>query len=150
MMLRKKIEVINRFSKLSGAKKRATRERPLRCGEYWYWWVRPGPSMGRGLKFYGKPFKNGILLSKCRWGIIVYETLERVRIQKQHCLLLFQDLYTQETLSNATTIKKWFMKHATQRCSQACRKRYLLIQRQKYSEFGIGRRMYSLMWIGRW
>ncbi len=73
-----------------------------------------GPAMvTEALKFYGNHLKMHFVSNVD--GDHVYETLKGLDPETTLFVVVSKTFTTQETLSNATTIKKWFLKHATQK-----------------------------------
>ena len=72
-----------------------------------------GPAMvTEALKFYKNHLKVHFVSNVD--GDHVYETLKELDPETTLFVVVSKTFTTQETLSNATTIKKWFLKHATQ------------------------------------
>ncbi|MET7028549.1 glucose-6-phosphate isomerase [Sediminicola luteus] len=73
-----------------------------------------GPAMvTEALKFYGNHLKMHFVSNVD--GDHVYETLKGLDPETTLFVVVSKTFTTQETLSNATTIKKWFLKHASQK-----------------------------------
>ena len=73
-----------------------------------------GPAMvTEALKFYGNHLKMHFVSNVD--GDHVYETLKGLDPETTLFVVVSKTFTTQETLSNATTIKKWFLKHAAQK-----------------------------------
>lgn len=73
-----------------------------------------GPAMvTEALKFYGNHLKMHFVSNVD--GDHVYETLKGLDSETTLFVVVSKTFTTQETLSNATTIKKWFLKHAGQK-----------------------------------
>lgn len=73
-----------------------------------------GPAMvTEALKFYGNHLKMHFVSNVD--GDHVYETLKGLDPETTLFVVVSKTFTTQETLSNATTIKKWFLKHAGQK-----------------------------------
>ncbi|MEB8328468.1 glucose-6-phosphate isomerase [Flavobacteriaceae bacterium KMM 6897] len=73
-----------------------------------------GPAMvAEALKFYGNHLKMHFVSNVD--GDHVYETLKGLDPETTLFVVVSKTFTTQETLSNATTIKKWFLKHASQK-----------------------------------
>mgnify|MGYP003641224062 CR=1 FL=1 len=73
-----------------------------------------GPAMvTEALKFYGNHLRMHFVSNVD--GDHVYETLKGLNPETTLFVVVSKTFTTQETLSNATTIKKWFLKHATQK-----------------------------------
>ncbi len=73
-----------------------------------------GPAMvTEALKFYESHLKMHFVSNID--GDHVYETLKHLNPETTLFVVVSKTFTTQETLTNATTIKKWFLKHATQK-----------------------------------
>ncbi|MEJ1221280.1 glucose-6-phosphate isomerase [Sediminicola sp. 1XM1-17] len=73
-----------------------------------------GPAMvTEALKFYGNHLRMHFVSNVD--GDHVYETLKGLDPETTLFVVVSKTFTTQETLSNATTIKKWFLKHAGQK-----------------------------------
>jgi glucose-6-phosphate isomerase len=73
-----------------------------------------GPAMvTEALKFYGNHLKMHFVSNVD--GDHIYETLKGLDPETTLFVVVSKTFTTQETLSNATTIKKWFLKHASQK-----------------------------------
>ena len=94
-----------------------------------------GPAMVvEALKFYGNHLKMHFVSNVD--GDHVYETLKGLNPETTLFVVVSKTFTTQETLSNATTIKKWFLKHATQ-ADVAKHFAAVSTNAEKISEFGI-------------
>ncbi|MCM4150548.1 glucose-6-phosphate isomerase [Arenibacter sp. N53] len=94
-----------------------------------------GPAMVvEALKFYGNHLKMHFVSNVD--GDHVYETLKGLDPETTLFVVVSKTFTTQETLSNATTIKKWFLKHATQK-DVAKHFAAVSTNTEKISEFGI-------------
>ncbi|MCK0147472.1 glucose-6-phosphate isomerase [Arenibacter sp. F26102] len=94
-----------------------------------------GPAMVvEALKFYGNHLKMHFVSNVD--GDHVYETLKELDPETTLFVVVSKTFTTQETLSNATTIKKWFLKHATQK-DVAKHFAAVSTNTEKISEFGI-------------
>tara|TARA_R110002033_G_scaffold58464_2_gene107982 strand:+ start:121205 stop:122842 length:1638 start_codon:yes stop_codon:yes gene_type:complete len=94
-----------------------------------------GPAMvTEALKFYGNHLKMHFVSNVD--GDHVYETLKHLNPETTLFVIVSKTFTTQETLSNATTIKKWFLKHATQK---DIAKHFAAVSTnaEKIAEFGI-------------
>ncbi|MCM4171219.1 glucose-6-phosphate isomerase [Arenibacter sp. TNZ] len=94
-----------------------------------------GPAMVvEALKFYGNHLRMHFVSNVD--GDHVYETLKGLDPETTLFVVVSKTFTTQETLSNATTIKKWFLKHATQK-DVAKHFAAVSTNTEKISEFGI-------------
>lgn len=94
-----------------------------------------GPAMVvEALKFYGNHLKMHFVSNVD--GDHVYETLKGLDPETTLFVVVSKTFTTQETLSNATTIKNWFLKHATQK-DVAKHFAAVSTNTEKISEFGI-------------
>tara|TARA_R110002049_G_scaffold106898_4_gene254450 strand:+ start:3185 stop:4822 length:1638 start_codon:yes stop_codon:yes gene_type:complete len=94
-----------------------------------------GPAMVvEALKFYGNHLKMHFVSNVD--GDHVYETLKGLDPETTLFVVVSKTFTTQETLSNATTIKKWFLKRATQK-DVAKHFAAVSTNTEKISEFGI-------------
>ncbi|CAN0376868.1 unnamed protein product, partial [Scytosiphon promiscuus] len=103
-----------------------------------------GPAMVvEALKFYGNHLKMHFVSNVD--GDHVYETLKGLNPETTLFVVVSKTFTTQETLSNATTIKKWFLKHATQ---ADVGKHFAAVSTnaEKISEFGIDADNVFPMW----
>ncbi|MBC8766641.1 glucose-6-phosphate isomerase [Arenibacter sp. BSSL-BM3] len=103
-----------------------------------------GPAMVvEALKFYGNHLKMHFVSNVD--GDHVYETLKGLDPETTLFVVVSKTFTTQETLSNATTIKKWFLKHATQK-DVAKHFAAVSTNTEKISEFGIAPENVFPMW----
>ncbi|RAJ13857.1 glucose-6-phosphate isomerase [Arenibacter echinorum] len=103
-----------------------------------------GPAMVvEALKFYGNHLKMHFVSNVD--GDHVYETLKGLDPETTLFVVVSKTFTTQETLSNATTIKKWFLKHATQ-ADVAKHFAAVSTNAEKISEFGIDADNVFPMW----
>ena len=103
-----------------------------------------GPAMVvEALKFYGNHLKMHFVSNVD--GDHVYETLKGLDPETTLFVVVSKTFTTQETLSNATTIKKWFLEHATQ---ADVAKHFAAVSTNagKISEFGIDADNVFPMW----
>ncbi len=103
-----------------------------------------GPAMVvEALKFYGNHLKMHFVSNVD--GDHVYETLKGLNPETTLFVVVSKTFTTQETLSNATTIKKWFLKHAKQ---ADVSKHFAAVSTnaEKISEFGIDADNVFPMW----
>lgn len=94
-----------------------------------------GPAMvAEALKFYGNHLKMHFVSNVD--GDHVYETLKGLNPETTLFVVVSKTFTTQETLSNAMTIKKWFLKNASQ---QDVAKHFAAVSTNtdKIAEFGI-------------
>lgn len=103
-----------------------------------------GPAMvTEALKFYKNHLKVHFVSNVD--GDHVYEVLKELNPETTLFVIVSKTFTTQETLSNATTIKKWFLKHATQ--SDVSRHFAAVSTNiEKISEFGISDENVFPMW----
>ncbi|WP_047417143.1 glucose-6-phosphate isomerase [Cellulophaga sp. Hel_I_12] len=103
-----------------------------------------GPAMVvEGLKFYGNHLKMHFVSNVD--GDHVFETLKYLNPETTLFVVVSKTFTTQETLSNATTIKKWFLQHATQ-ADVARHFAAVSTNTEKISEFGISAENVFPMW----
>jgi len=103
-----------------------------------------GPAMVvEALKFYGNHLKMHFVSNVD--GDHVYETLKHLDPETTLFVVVSKTFTTQETLSNATTIKKWFLKHATQK-DVASHFAAVSTNTEKIAEFGIAAENVFPMW----
>ena len=103
-----------------------------------------GPAMVvEALKFYGNHLKMHFVSNVD--GDHVYETLKGLDPETTLFVVVSKTFTTQETLSNATTIKKWFLEHATQ-ADVAKHFAAVSTNAEKISEFGIDADNVFPMW----
>lgn len=103
-----------------------------------------GPAMVvEGLKFYGNHLKMHFVSNVD--GDHVFETLKYLNPETTLFVVVSKTFTTQETLSNATTIKKWFLQHATQ-ADVAKHFAAVSTNTEKISEFGISAENVFPMW----
>lgn len=103
-----------------------------------------GPAMvTEGLKFYANHLKMHFVSNVD--GDHVYETLKHLDPETTLFVVVSKTFTTQETLSNATTIKKWFLKHATQ-ADVAKHFAAVSTNTEKIAEFGIASENVFPMW----
>lgn len=103
-----------------------------------------GPAMvTEGLKFYANHLKMHFVSNVD--GDHVYETLKHLDPETTLFVVVSKTFTTQETLSNATTIKKWFLKHATQ-ADVAKHFAAVSTNTEKIAEFGIAPENVFPMW----
>jgi len=103
-----------------------------------------GPAMVvEGLKFYGNHLKMHFVSNID--GDHVFETLKYLNPETTLFVVVSKTFTTQETLSNATTIKKWFLQHATQ-ADVAKHFAAVSTNTEKISEFGISAENVFPMW----
>ena len=103
-----------------------------------------GPAMVvEALKFYGNHLKMHFVSNVD--GDHVYETLKHLDPETTLFVVVSKTFTTQETLSNATTIKKWFLKHATQK-DVASHFAAVSTNTEKIAEFGIAADNVFPMW----
>jgi len=103
-----------------------------------------GPAMVvEALKFYGNHLKMHFVSNVD--GDHVYETLKGLDPETTLFVVVSKTFTTQETLSNATTIKKWFLKQATQK-DVAKHFAAVSTNTEKISEFGIAPENVFPMW----
>ncbi|MCK0188695.1 glucose-6-phosphate isomerase [Arenibacter sp. F20364] len=103
-----------------------------------------GPAMVvEALKFYGNHLKMHFVSNVD--GDHVYETLKGLDPETTLFVVVSKTFTTQETLSNATTIKKWFLKTAAQK---DVAKHFVAVSTntEKISEFGIAPENVFPMW----
>ncbi len=103
-----------------------------------------GPAMvTEALKFY-KNHLNMHFVSNVD-GDHVHETLRELNPETTLFIIVSKTFTTQETLSNATTIKKWFLSHATQK---DIAKHFVAVSTnsEKIAEFGIADENVFPMW----
>ena len=103
-----------------------------------------GPAMvTEALKFYGNHLKMHFVSNVD--GDHVYETLKHLDPETTLFVVVSKTFTTQETLSNATTIKKWFLKYATQ---NDVAKHFAAVSTntEKIAEFGISSENVFPMW----
>jgi len=103
-----------------------------------------GPAMvTEALKFYGNHLKMHFVSNVD--GDHVYETLKHLDPETTLFVVVSKTFTTQETLSNANTIKKWFLKHATQ---HDVAKHFAAVSTntEKIAEFGIAAENVFPMW----
>lgn len=103
-----------------------------------------GPAMvTEALKFYKNHLKTHFVSNVD--GDHVYEVLKELDPETTLFVVVSKTFTTQETLSNATTIKKWFLKHATQ---EDIAKHFAAVSTNtvKISEFGIAAENVFPMW----
>ncbi|ASO04462.1 glucose-6-phosphate isomerase [Arenibacter algicola] len=103
-----------------------------------------GPAMVvEALKFYGNHLKMHFVSNVD--GDHVYETLKGLNPETTLFVVVSKTFTTQETLSNATTIKKWFLNNATQ---ADVAKHFAAVSTnvEKISEFGIDADNVFPMW----
>lgn len=103
-----------------------------------------GPAMvTEALKFYGNHLKMHFVSNVD--GDHVYETLKGLDPETTLFVVVSKTFTTQETLSNATTIKKWFLKHAKQ---EDVAKHFAAVSTntEKIAEFGIAADNVFPMW----
>ena len=103
-----------------------------------------GPAMvAEALKFYGNHLKMHFVSNVD--GDHVYETLKHLDPETTLFVVVSKTFTTQETLSNATTIKKWFLKYATQ---NDVAKHFAAVSTntEKIAEFGISSENVFPMW----
>ncbi|WP_165749440.1 glucose-6-phosphate isomerase [Cellulophaga sp. Z1A5H] len=103
-----------------------------------------GPEMVvKALQFYGNHLKMHFVSNVD--GDHVYETLRHLDPETTLFVVVSKTFTTQETLSNATTIKKWFLKHATQ-ADVAKHFAAVSTNTEKIAEFGIASENVFPMW----
>jgi glucose-6-phosphate isomerase len=103
-----------------------------------------GPAMVvEALKFYGNHLKMHFVSNVD--GDHVYETLKGLNPETTLFVVVSKTFTTQETLSNATTIRKWFLKQATQ---ADVSKHFAAVSTnaEKIAEFGIDADNVFPMW----
>ncbi|RTE54551.1 glucose-6-phosphate isomerase [Arenibacter aquaticus] len=103
-----------------------------------------GPAMvAEALKFYGNHLKMHFVSNVD--GDHVYETLKGLDPETTLFVVVSKTFTTQETLSNAMTIKKWFLKNASQ---QDVAKHFAAVSTNtdKIAEFGIDSDNVFPMW----
>ena len=103
-----------------------------------------GPAMvTEALKFY-KNHLNVHFISNVD-GDHVHETLKNLNPETTLFVIVSKTFTTQETLSNATTVKKWFLKHASE---ADVAKHFVAVSTnlEKISEFGIADENVFPMW----
>jgi len=103
-----------------------------------------GPVMVvESLKFYKNHLKTHFVSNVD--GDHVYETLKELDPETTLFVVVSKTFTTQETLSNATTIKKWFLQHATQK---DVAKHFAAVSTNtgKIAEFGIAAENVFPMW----
>jgi len=103
-----------------------------------------GPAMVVGaLKFYNNHLKMHFVSNVD--GDHVYEVLKELNPETTLFIVVSKTFTTQETLSNATTIKKWFLKHAAQ---EDIAKHFAAVSTntEKIGEFGISADNVFPMW----
>ncbi len=103
-----------------------------------------GPAMvAQALKFYENHLTMHFVSNVD--GDHVYETLKGLDPETTLFVVVSKTFTTQETLSNATTIKKWFLKHATQ---EDVAKHFAAVSTntEKIAEFGIASENVFPMW----
>ena len=103
-----------------------------------------GPAMvTEALKFYKNQFKTYFVSNVD--GDHVHEILKELDPETTLFVVVSKTFTTQETLSNATTIKKWFLKHGTQ---QDIAKHFAAVSTntEKIAEFGIDAENVFPMW----
>ncbi|SMG31942.1 glucose-6-phosphate isomerase [Arenibacter troitsensis] len=103
-----------------------------------------GPAMVvEALKFYCNHLKMHFVSNVD--GDHVYETIKGLDPETTLFVVVSKTFTTQETLSNATTIKKWFLEHATQ-ADVAKHFAAVSTNAEKISEFGIDADNVFPMW----
>lgn len=103
-----------------------------------------GPAMvTEALKFYKNHLKTTFVSNVD--GDHVYEVLKELDPETTLFVVVSKTFTTQETLSNATTIKKWFLKHAAQ---ADVAKHFVAVSTnlEKIAEFGIADENVFPMW----
>lgn len=103
-----------------------------------------GPAMAvEALKFYGNHLKMHFVSNVD--GDHVHQTLKDLDPETTLFVVVSKTFTTQETLTNATTIKEWFLKHATQK---DVAKHFVAISTntEKIEEFGIVPQNVFPMW----
>jgi glucose-6-phosphate isomerase len=103
-----------------------------------------GPAMvAQALKFYENHLTMHFVSNVD--GDHVYETLKGLDPETTLFVVVSKTFTTQETLSNATTIKKWFLKHAKQ---EDVAKHFAAVSTntEKIAEFGIASENVFPMW----
>ena len=103
-----------------------------------------GPAMvTEALKFYKNHLKVHFVSNVD--GDHVYEVLKELNPETTLFVIVSKTFTTQETLSNATTIKKWFLEHATQ---NDVSKHFAAVSTnvERISEFGISDENVFPMW----
>ena len=103
-----------------------------------------GPAMvTEALKFYKNQLKTHFVSNVD--GDHVHEILKELNPETTLFVVVSKTFTTQETLSNATTIKKWFLKHATQ---EDIAKHFAAVSTntKAISEFGIDAENVFPMW----
>lgn len=103
-----------------------------------------GPAMVvESLKFYKNHLRTHFVSNVD--GDHVHETLKELNPETTLFVVVSKTFTTQETLSNATTIKKWFLQHATQ---QDIAKHFAAVSTntEKIAEFGISDSHVFPMW----
>jgi len=103
-----------------------------------------GPAMvTESLRFYKNNLKTHFVSNVD--GDHVYETLKELDPETTLFVVVSKTFTTQETLSNATTIKKWFLKSATQ---SDIAKHFAAVSTntEKIAEFGIANENVFPMW----
>ncbi|WP_149304272.1 glucose-6-phosphate isomerase [Pareuzebyella sediminis] len=103
-----------------------------------------GPAMvTEALKFYKNRLKAHFVSNVD--GDHVHEILKELNPETTLFVVVSKTFTTQETLSNATTIKKWFLKHATQK-DIALHFAAVSTNTQAISDFGISAENVFPMW----
>ncbi|MDX1327292.1 MAG: glucose-6-phosphate isomerase [Arenibacter sp.] len=103
-----------------------------------------GPEMVvKALKYYGNHLKTHFVSNVD--GDHVHEILSDLDPETTLFVVVSKTFTTQETLSNATTIKKWFLKHASQ---EDVAKHFAAVSTntEKIAEFGIAAENVFPMW----
>ncbi|MDE3743107.1 glucose-6-phosphate isomerase [Maribacter polysaccharolyticus] len=103
-----------------------------------------GPAMVvEALKYYKNHLKTHFVSNVD--GDHVHEVLKELDPETTLFVVVSKTFTTQETLSNATTIKKWFLKHATQ---EDVAKHFAAVSTnaEKIAEFGIAEENVFPMW----
>lgn len=103
-----------------------------------------GPAMVvEALKFYGNHLKLHFVSNVD--GDHVHEVLKELNPETTLFVVVSKTFTTQETLSNATTIKDWFLKHASQK-DVAAHFAAVSTNQEKIAEFGIAQENVFPMW----
>ena len=137
---------IKRFSEaiISGAKKGFTEKAFTDVVNIGIGGSDLGPAMVvEGLKFYGNHLKMHFVSNVD--GDHVFETLKHLNPETTLFVVVSKTFTTQETLSNATTIKKWFLQQATQ-ADVAKYFAAVSTNTEKINEFGISAENVFPMW----
>tara|TARA_R110002051_G_scaffold325871_1_gene432727 strand:+ start:15421 stop:17058 length:1638 start_codon:yes stop_codon:yes gene_type:complete len=137
---------IKRFSEaiISGAKKGFTEKAFTDVVNIGIGGSDLGPAMVvEGLKFYGNHLKMHFVSNVD--GDHVFETLKHLNPETTLFVVVSKTFTTQETLSNATTIKKWFLQQATQ-ADVAKHFAAVSTNTEKINEFGISAENVFPMW----